>query len=181
MVNQLTVLIRSSKSLLISARYTHLPPLVQFDYTQSPDNELSFYLKGRFQYWRESIARPLLYYALHQPSNASHMNAVLPVAQKCIDICAEIIPFHAQHNRHGGTWFVMRRLFICSLLILGSVICGKDGQVLPPQNWDALVRLSLRVLRHWGCEAADVKWMEEVLGRMFERTIILVREKSMLK
>ncbi|KAF4913604.1 hypothetical protein CGCVW01_v010797 [Colletotrichum viniferum] len=51
----------------ISQLHSHLPPLIQFDEHRHADNELAFYLQGRFQGWREATLRPLLYCALHAP------------------------------------------------------------------------------------------------------------------
>ncbi|KAJ0339267.1 hypothetical protein COL922a_004652 [Colletotrichum nupharicola] len=66
----------------ISQLHSHLPPLIQFDEHRHADNELAFYLQGRFQGWREATLRPLLYCALHAPREVSAR--VVELAQKAL-------------------------------------------------------------------------------------------------
>ncbi|KAK1724247.1 uncharacterized protein BDZ83DRAFT_579008 [Colletotrichum acutatum] len=161
----------------ISQLHSHLPPLIQFTEHDYPDNELAFYLQGRFQGWRESTLRPLLYCALqgtqargqhdqsqHHPTNPR----VIHLAHKAVDTCAAMIVKTAHHHRHGGSWFVARRAFSCAVMVLAVVAAG-NRLVEPPSNWSSLVRLALRVLGRWGREARDLERMRETLQRLFHR------------
>ncbi|KAL2884120.1 hypothetical protein SGCOL_000057 [Colletotrichum sp. CLE4] len=171
----------------ISQLHSHLPPLIQFTEHHYPDNELAFYLQGRFQGWRESTLRPLLYCALHgargrcqgredQPL-PTHVQTeeyptnprVIHLAQKAVDTCAAMIVKTAHHHRHGGSWFVARRAFSCAVMVLAAVVGAENHPVEPPSNWASLVRLALRVLGRWGKEARDLEQMRETLQRLFHR------------
>ncbi|KAI8290987.1 hypothetical protein K4K60_003817, partial [Colletotrichum sp. SAR11_57] len=85
----------------ISQLHSHLPPLIQFDEHRHADNELAFYLQGRFQGWREATLRPLLYCALHAPGEVSAR--VVELAQKAVDTCSAMVVKTAYHHRHGGS------------------------------------------------------------------------------
>ncbi|KAF9875180.1 hypothetical protein CkaCkLH20_07446 [Colletotrichum karsti] len=152
----------------ISELHSHLPPLIQFDEHRLADNELSFYLQGRFQGWRESTLRPLLYCALHTPAVPEQLDPrVVELAQKAVDTCSVMVVKTAYHHRHGGSWFVARRAFSCALMILAARL--KNGPVKAPSNWRSLVRLALRVMRRWGREARDIDKMRSTLERLFVR------------
>ncbi|KXH29217.1 hypothetical protein CSIM01_00945 [Colletotrichum simmondsii] len=161
----------------ISQLHSHLPPLIQFTEHDYPENELAFYLQGRFQGWRESTLRPLLYCALHgirgrgqhdQSQQHPTNPRVIHLAQKAVDTCAAMIVKTAHHHRHGGSWFVARRAFSCAVMVLAVVAAG-NHPVEPPSNWNSLVRLALRVLGRWGKEARDLERMRETLQRLFHR------------
>ncbi|KAL3298362.1 C6 zinc finger domain-containing protein [Colletotrichum asianum] len=149
----------------ISQLHSHLPPLIQFDEHRHADNELAFYLQGRFQGWREATLRPLLYCALHAPGEVNPR--VVELAQKAVDTCSAMVVKTAYHHRHGGSWFVARRAFSCAMMILAARL--RDGPVRAPPNWRALVRLALRVVRRWGREARDVERMRSTLERLFNQ------------
>ncbi|KAJ0305476.1 hypothetical protein COL516b_005170 [Colletotrichum fioriniae] len=161
----------------ISQLHSHLPPLIQFTEHDYPDNELAFYLQGRFQGWRESTLRPLLYCAIHGThSRGQHGQSqqhptnprVIHLAQRAVDTCAAMIVKTAHHHRHGGSWFVARRAFSCAVMVL-AVVAAENRPVDPPSNWNSLVRLALRVLGRWGREAHDLERMRETLQRLFHR------------
>ncbi|KAI3546430.1 hypothetical protein CABS03_13053 [Colletotrichum abscissum] len=161
----------------ISQLHSHLPLLIQFTEHNYPENELAFYLQGRFQGWRESTLRPLLYCALHgtqgrgqHDQSQQHLTnpRVIHLAQKAVDTCAAMIVKTAHHHRHGGSWFVARRAFSCAVMVLAVVAAG-NHPVEPPSNWKSLVRLALRILGRWGREARDLERMRETLQRLFHR------------
>lgn len=63
------------------------------------------------------------------------------------------------------------------MLILGSVLktCSSSvnnegSRLQPPDNWQALVRLALRILGRWAGEANDIEWMRGILERAFQGT-----------
>ncbi|OCT46892.1 hypothetical protein CLCR_02303 [Cladophialophora carrionii] len=172
--------------------HAHLPEQISFQYEQPPTNELSFYLRGRFQDWREFILRPLLYYVVHYKtyrapqgrqqeraeSDCGIPDLALSLAQVHVSVCADLIVHYSKHKRHGGIWFAARRTFLCALVVLATVAAAGDGEgdvssglsvgVHPPQNWLALVTLALQTLSRWSPEAKDVERMRTILQRLFD-------------
>lgn len=144
-------------------RYSHLPPSLKFD-AKHPSNELSFYLQGRFRDWRECIARPLLFYYLHHPTDSPPTPQVISTAREEVSLCTEIILQGAYHHRHGGTWFICRASFRSALIILAVLI--KNGEVQPPPNWWDLVKLSIATLDRWSVGSPDLSRMSDVLERL---------------
>ncbi|KAF2176434.1 hypothetical protein K469DRAFT_678604 [Zopfia rhizophila CBS 207.26] len=153
----------------IALWYSHLPSSIRFDPSGQPNNELSFYLQGRFQDWREYILRPLLYYALHHPTEHKPTQQILACAQESVNVCANSIIYNNHHYRHGGTWFTCRRTFTAALIILAVVLKGERG-LQPPANWHSLMKMALTTLGRWGAEAADVEHMRVTLERLFQET-----------
>ncbi|RSL75042.1 hypothetical protein CEP51_011238 [Fusarium floridanum] len=155
----------------ISVWHHHLPPLIQFDQGQPPKNEFSDGLQMRFLEWREMVLRPVLYLVLHhhlqsqQPQQALPADA-LPLAAKAVEVCAATIVHNVSEQRHGGTWFVVRRPFSCACLIIAVALHPASG-LLPPPNWRSLVKVSIQALRSWGCEAPDLDRMAGVLENMY--------------
>lgn len=149
----------------IASCYILLPPVLRFDESGPPENEFSFYLQGRFGEWKDYVLRPLIYYAIHTTTQVRP--EILALAQQGIDGCAAVILRNAHHQRHGGTWFVTRRMFSSALTILAVVI--RAGDVVPPANWPAFVRLALTVLSRWSGECHDVEKMRQALEDLFAR------------
>ncbi|RYP91458.1 hypothetical protein DL770_002397 [Monosporascus sp. CRB-9-2] len=164
-INNVDLLVRqyAETDKQINLWYSHLPSSIRFDPLQPPENELSFYLQHRFLHWRENALRPLLYIALHHPSHPPR--EVLEASQESMRIASQIILTSAQHHRHGGIWFVLRRAFTCALLILAVVL--RYGEAEAPQNWPVMVSTALKTLERWSPEAPDVARMRDVLDRAF--------------
>ncbi|RYP48057.1 hypothetical protein DL768_005979 [Monosporascus sp. mg162] len=164
-INNVDLLVRqyAETDKQISLWYSHLPSSIRFDPLQPPENEFSFYLQHRFLHWRENALRPLLYIALHHPSHPPR--AVLEASRESMRIASQIILTSAQHHRHGGIWFVLRRAFTCALLILAVVL--RYGEAEAPQNWPDMVGTALKTLERWSPEAPDVARMRDVLDRAF--------------
>ncbi|KAJ9137458.1 C6 transcription factor [Pleurostoma richardsiae] len=146
--------------------YSYLPSCIHFKDKELATHELSFYLQGRFLEWREYLLRPFVYYALHQPLEAAGIGPYVgALAQQGVDLCAEMIPRHAHHHRHGGTWFVVRQTWMCAVILLACAL--RRGEARPPQNWPTLVKAALRTISRWKDDASDIQHMHAVLSRLF--------------
>lgn len=158
-----------------------------------PDNQdLEFFLYGRYRICLEKIYRPILYLAVHYnsfpsyiQSNAQLFQDVFDHSQKALENCAALIPNLWYHFRHEWIWNIMRSTFGASIQILAAVLSrlqsagGVGGWCLvPPHNWPALVRLSLRTLRAWSGESIDLEIMRSTLERMYQGTCLLAGVRS---
>lgn len=153
----------------ISLWYSHLPHSIRFDPLDQPDNELAFYLQGRFYEWRHHIQRPFLYHALHRPETHALSPRILSYAQECVFACASGIVYFDRHHRHGGTWSVCRHTFAFALLIL-AVVAKSDRDLLPPPNWPSSIETAISTLLKWESQSADITFMRSTLQTLF-RTI----------
>jgi hypothetical protein len=102
---------------------------------------------------------------------------VFDLAQKAIDNCVILIPSYWYQFRHEWIWNVVRASFACAVHILGAVLYQVEAsrdpgtwQVRIPPNWTALVRLSIRTLKHWSAESTDLELMGSILERMYQGT-----------
>ncbi|KAJ6114414.1 hypothetical protein N7486_000192 [Penicillium sp. IBT 16267x] len=148
--------------------------------------DLEFFLSGRLHIACEKIYRPVLYLAIHFQSLPSWVQAtpqiseaVFTQAQRAIDNCVILLPNCWYHFRHEWIHNVVRAAFSCAIQILAAVLSNValsrnpnlGGWALrPPENWDALVRLGVRILRFWERESVDVEIMRSVLERMYQGT-----------
>lgn len=138
---------------------------MRWDPASQPNNEMAYYLEGRFEEWNECILRPLVYYCLHHPADAPPAPAVASLAQRDMTLCVNCIMRCASHGRHGGTWVVLRRTFRCTLIVLAAVVAG--GPLQPPGNWRELTRISIATLGKWSVGVRDLQRMRRVLQRVF--------------
>lgn len=143
----------------------HLPPSLRFDDKREVENELSYYMQGRFAQWHEFVFRPLLYYAIHKPSNDPMPPDVLKGAQEALDSSDRWVRHFSDQTRHGGTWFIVRLTFSCSIIILAVVI--RAGDVRPPADWPSLIRRGITTISQWRGEAPDVEKMTLLLKEVF--------------
>lgn len=153
----------------IQTWYSHLPPSVRFDYTAEPDNELAFYLQGRFNQWRTYVSMPVLYYVLHRTDTQVLTSEILGFAQASIAVCVDTIVRSDRHNRHGGTWFCCRGTFLHALLIVGVVLRADINLVAPP-NWIDLVLLSISTLRKWEAQSTNILKLRTILEQLLSAT-----------
>lgn len=145
--------------------YSHLPALVRFYPGEQPDNELAFFLQGRFYQWRSYILKPLLYYTLHRSAAQDLTPQIIKCAQGLMSICADSIKHYDRHHRHGGTWFICRGSFSSALLILG-VVLKDDPFVTPPSDWQTLVAMSVSILRKWDAQSPDIQKLRVTLEQL---------------
>ncbi|CAG8888622.1 unnamed protein product [Penicillium egyptiacum] len=152
--------------------------------SQKDNPDLRFFFRGRYHMALERIYRPAFYLAIHfqgMPTfirkNSPMWAEVFHLAQKAIDNCVTLIPSYWYQFRHEWIWNVVRASFACAVHILGAVlyqleVCRDPGtwQVRLPANWTALVRLSIRTLKHWSSESTDLEVMASTLERMYQGT-----------
>lgn len=161
----------------ISTWYSHLPTSLRLDESEAPSDELSSFLHARQAIWRALILRPILYCAIHRPLGQPLAPSTLVLAQECVTIYSSRILNSVDHHRHGGTWFVLRRMFSAALLILAVVCRAREGgELIPPANWPRLVKVALSTLGRWETEAPDIGRMRSTLQRVLDK----VRRKMRL-
>lgn len=146
--------------------YSHLPSSVRFEVGSHPDNELSFFLQGRFYQWRSYVLRPLLFYVLHRAPEQILTTQIIACAQELLAVCADSIIHYTRHHRHGGTWFTCRGSFSSALLILG-VVLKADPNLPPPSNWAPLMEMSVSTLKKWEAQSNDIKKLRVTLERLY--------------
>lgn len=100
---------------------------------------------------------------LHSPDAAPE---TVQHAQKSIDICATLIAKNTSHLRHGGSWFIARKSFLCACILL-AVVLAPERRLQPPSNWSALIHVALEMLGFWGQDAEDICRMRDVLEAMY--------------
>jgi hypothetical protein len=142
----------------------------------------------------ERIYRPAFYLAMHfqgMPTfiknNHQMWSEVFGLAQKAIDNCVRLIPNYWHQFRHEWIWNVIRASFACALHVIGAVLYQLEAVRMPgmwqfqiPHNWAALVRLSVRTLKHWSAESIDVEVMRSTLERMYQGTCRLANVRPEL-
>ncbi|KAJ5733642.1 hypothetical protein N7493_002428 [Penicillium malachiteum] len=165
--------------------------------SSSPVNQdLEFFLRGRYCIALERIYRPIFYLAVHYKALPSWVHStpqlsesVFTNAQKAIDNCAELIPNFWYHFRHEWIWNIMRCTFSAAIQILAAVLSNASASrnpnpggwvIRPPTNWTTLVRLSIRILKHWESESVDLELMRGTLERMFQGTCRLAGARQEL-
>ncbi|KAJ5884825.1 hypothetical protein N7495_009335 [Penicillium taxi] len=148
------------------------------------DPDIEHFLRGRYHISLEKIYRPALYLALHYTSLPSYVHnnmelsrEIFDQGQKAINNCAQLIPRLFYQFRHEWIWNVLRCTFAAAIQILGAVLSnvhcvrGHSGLMLyPPLNWPALVRVSIRTLKLWSTNTADVTIMASTLERLYNGT-----------
>lgn len=146
--------------------YSYLPDTLRFDHDMLPDNELAFFMQGRFQSWQCYIYQPLLYYVLHRPDAQDLTQQIIACTDELMSVCADGIVHYSRHHRHGGTWFTCRGSFSYALLMLG-VVLKADANVPPHSDWRQLVLIALSILRKWEEESSDIQRLRTTLERLY--------------
>ncbi|KAI8716963.1 Fungal-trans domain-containing protein [Fusarium sp. LHS14.1] len=146
----------------------HLPHIVQFDDDQVPDNEFAYGLRSRFLEWNELLLRPILYYVLHLPSDQTALPECVELAEKAVHACVQKIHEYQHTLRHGGSWFITRRIFTYACLVLAAAR-QPERRIKLPVRWGSAIRVAIETLRFWSQDAADVRHMASTLDLMFSR------------
>lgn len=143
-----------------------------------------FFFRGRYLMASERIYRPNFYLAMHFQSMPTFIRnkhemwqEVFEFTQKTINNCVEVIPNYLYQFRHEWLWNVIRASFCCALHIIAAVLYQLDAvknsspwQLHIPPNWAALVRVSIRTMKHWRAESIDIEVMQSILERMYAGT-----------
>lgn len=148
---------------------------MRYDPASQPDNEMGYYLESRFEEWNESIIRPLVYYCLHHPPTRPPTPAIADLAQCYMELCVDCITRSSSYDRHGGTWFVLRRAFRFTLVILAAVVA--DGALRPPNNWRELSQTTINTLTRWSPGVRDLQRMRRVLDRVYRSVCEVVDDE----
>lgn len=157
--------------------YAHLPASLRHDDSQALGrglgDELSAFLHARQSMWRELILRPILYCALHRPPRGPPLAPpALRLAQECVTLCSSKILNSIDRSRHGGTWFMLRKMFSAAMLILAVVCRAREGgEVCPPPNWPGLIKVTLSTMGNWEGEAPDIARMRSTLQRVLDKCV----------
>ncbi|RSL66823.1 hypothetical protein CEP53_003206 [Fusarium sp. AF-6] len=146
----------------------HLPAIVHLDDEQVPDNEFAFGLRGRFLEWNELLLRPILYHVLHLPSDQTAIPESVELAEKAIHVCVQKIHEYQHTLRHGGSWFITRRIFAYACLILAAAR-QPERRIKLPLRWGSAIQVAIQTLGFWAQDAADVRHMSSTLDMMFSR------------
>lgn len=157
----------------------------------TPENQdLEFLVYGRHLVCLEKMYRPIIYVAVHYHTLPYHVQNNHPVsqqvfdhAQKALDTYAILIPNLWHHFRHQWIWNIMRSTFGAAIQIIAAVLSrlqnGDAGWCLvPPHNWPALIRMSIRTLKAWSGEQGDLDIMRITLERMYQGTCLLAGVRS---
>lgn len=160
------------------------------------NHDLEALTRGRYLICLEKIYRPVFYLAVHYqslpscwhsntPANVQIFRSIFDQAQKAIDNCAELIPRLWYSFRHEWIWNVMRCTFGAAIQIIGAVLSHLQSAhspgawgLIPPGNWAALVRVSIRTLAVWAHESIDLEIMQVTLERMYQGTCRLAGVRS---
>jgi hypothetical protein len=154
--------------MLTRDRRFHLPAMVQFDDEESPNNEFAFGFRGRFLEWNEFLLRPIVYHVLHLPSDQTALPECVELAEKAIHLCVQKIHGYQHTVRHGGSWFITRRIFGYACLVLAAAR-QPERRIKLPLRWGSAIRVAIQTLRFWSQDAADVRHMASTLDLMFSR------------
>jgi len=134
--------------------------------------------------------RPIIYVAVHYHTLPYHVQNNHPVsqqvfdhAQKALDTYAILIPNLWHHFRHQWIWNIMRSTFGAAIQIIAAVLSrlqngGAGWCLVPPHNWPALIRMSIRTLKAWSGEQGDLDIMRTTLERMYQGTCLLAGVRS---
>lgn len=133
-----------------------------------PDNELTFFLRGRYYICHEWIQRPFLHYVLSHSKHDFYRAEATPIARQCLQTCSTLIKIFALHHRHGAIWSVLRRCFGCSMLLLAA---SKTAFIDSSVDWQGGVKIAVDTLANWEAEAEDIAWMRRVLQDVLRRTL----------
>ncbi|KAF5004851.1 hypothetical protein FDECE_8667 [Fusarium decemcellulare] len=153
----------------------HLPSIVQFDENVVPDNEFAFGLRGRFLEWHELILRPILYYVLHLPCGQTVPPECITLAERAVHLYTLRIDEYQHTLRHGGSWFVTRRIFSYASMVLATVR-DPSRRINAPPTWKLAVLTALRTLKFWGRDAPDVRHMTTTLDHMYSAVCVEIGE-----
>lgn len=154
--------------MLTRERRFHLLTIVQFDDDQVPDNEFAFGLRSRFLEWNELLLRPILYHVLHLPSDQTAPPECVELAEKAVHVCVQKIHEYQHTLRHGGSWFITRRIFADACLVLAAAR-QPERRIKLSVRWGSAIRVAIETLRFWSQDAADVRHMALTLDLMFSR------------
>ncbi|KAH7381168.1 vegetative cell wall protein gp1 [Phaeosphaeria sp. MPI-PUGE-AT-0046c] len=117
------------------------------------DHELAHFVQSRSIMCREWIHRPFLYYVIHQPREGPHMEQALPLAEKCIQHCVDLI-FRIPKHRQHGLWFVCRATITRALLVVAAI---RSQRFSLSDRWTEALEIAKHFLHRYKHEAPDLE------------------------
>ncbi|KAM0722718.1 hypothetical protein Q7P37_002159 [Cladosporium fusiforme] len=124
-----------------------------------PSTNFGHHLESRVLQWRQMITLPLLYVAVHGIDDGTETFAG---ASKCIEYSLQRITSMRGIGRHGGTWFMLRHIFMSAMLLCSCQLAPVSH--LLPLDWISAIDVTLEVLQLWSRQADDVKIMYSILN-----------------
>ena len=152
----------------MSCRRRHIPPQLQFDDSNIPGTEFTFFLKGRYHWCHEWIQRPFLHYLLRHSTPGPYRAEAGIIAQMGLQSCCTLLQLFAAHHRHGALWAVLRKAFGCSLLLVAAF---KAGLPECPADWKTHVELGIETITKWEAEAEDLAFSRRVLQDILHQSL----------
>ncbi|CAH0058243.1 unnamed protein product [Clonostachys solani] len=139
--------------------YSHVPPQLNPQHEGHENSELGQFLAKRAISFREWIHRPFLYYIIHRPPSDPIYDQVMPLAQKCLELCVQQMIRTFGNHRHHGTWYVSRVCIARALLLLAA---ARSGKISLPEDWKEALEIARGTVRRWCGEATDLRWAEAI-------------------
>ncbi|EFQ99027.1 C6 zinc finger domain-containing protein [Nannizzia gypsea CBS 118893] len=146
----------------------HIPLPLQFDDLETPDSEFALLLKGRYFTCLEWTQRPFLHYVLHHTPDDPYYPQAVPIAQRSLQSCSNLIVACSYNHRHGATWSVVRRALTCAILLLAA---ARGRFYAPSVDWEAGIRTTVQYIAKWEREAVDLQWANRVLQDILHDTL----------
>lgn len=95
------------------------------------------------------------------------MEQARPLAEKCVQYCADLI-FRIPKHRMHGTWFVCRSTITRALLIVGG---ARSRHLNLPDRWREALETARNILRRYKHEAPDLEQAFGVLDLLVSSTL----------
>ena len=144
-----------------------LPPLIQFDHSHIPDEELPYLIRSRVLEIKTLMYAPFLYHSTHTASGAPCNHNIQQFAEKCIKFSLLRMKGEPTRHRHHGTWYGLRNFLTHCLWILAAV---RSGNIVVPGNWRENVEAGIGKMRFWEMEGPGVSRAIQVLDAYLHDT-----------
>jgi hypothetical protein len=150
-------------------RRDNLDESLKFDLDQSKGSELAYLIHLRLLNFEEWIHRPFLYYVLEQPSFDPLLEMIMPLAQKCLELCVKIQRMTKTASESGyhyeGSWLEARRGITRGFLLLMASISNK---IELPEGWGQAIIHAEKTAKLWPRHGRDLELRGCLLEDLFE-------------
>ncbi|KEZ45571.1 hypothetical protein SAPIO_CDS1908 [Scedosporium apiospermum] len=109
---------------------SHIPPPISSNVIEHPPNEFAHFIRNRALACREWIHRPFLYYAIHQPPDDPYIPHILPLVEKCLEVCIQGQFEAYAFRRHHGTCCEEPKVEGPRRMERGGAVIGGNTQIL---------------------------------------------------
>jgi hypothetical protein len=128
-------------------------------------DELTYMLRLNYVDLVEKIWRPVLYAAIHGEVPAADVATVHTGAERCLDMCFELLEGGRLKHRHHGCWLTIRCMFSAALLIIAAV---KSHKVTICSDWAWYIHAFQSYLGYWEHESPDLGAMRTDLTQLLD-------------